>query len=248
MPKLRVIYEPKGRAGEYAKLACNIFTGCTHGCTYCYAEKMSRRFGRSFSGDVKPRANFLAKLMLDADDLAAQGCDEEILFCFTCDPYPRGIETEVTRKALEIVGSRGLKATVLTKGGAKAARDFDVMKKYGIRFGTTITSLDTRAVQDAEPFAAPPEERMQAIVATHENGIETWVSLEPVIEPKQAIRVVDALWQAVDYWKVGCINHDRAKKGAVDWPKFLREIRHVFETRGCDYMIKKDLLEIGGGL
>ena len=31
------IYEPSGRAREYGELAVNIYTGCNHGCSYCYA-------------------------------------------------------------------------------------------------------------------------------------------------------------------------------------------------------------------
>lgn len=29
-----IIYEPKGKAREYADLACDIYNGCTHGCKY----------------------------------------------------------------------------------------------------------------------------------------------------------------------------------------------------------------------
>ena len=32
-----LIYEPSGRAREYAPLALNLYNGCPHGCTYCYA-------------------------------------------------------------------------------------------------------------------------------------------------------------------------------------------------------------------
>ena len=32
-----LIYEPAGRAREYAALACNVYRGCEHGCIYCYA-------------------------------------------------------------------------------------------------------------------------------------------------------------------------------------------------------------------
>ena len=32
---MKPIYKPKGAAGEYAEYACNLYDGCTHGCTYC---------------------------------------------------------------------------------------------------------------------------------------------------------------------------------------------------------------------
>jgi len=31
-----LIYKPKGRAREYAKLALNLYSQCGHGCTYCW--------------------------------------------------------------------------------------------------------------------------------------------------------------------------------------------------------------------
>ena len=35
--KLDVVYVPKGAALEYAPLAVNLYTGCSHGCKYCFA-------------------------------------------------------------------------------------------------------------------------------------------------------------------------------------------------------------------
>ncbi len=48
---MKVIYEPRGAAFEYSPLAANLFRGCSHGCTYCYAPaclRMSRdNFGKA---------------------------------------------------------------------------------------------------------------------------------------------------------------------------------------------------------
>ena len=32
----KAIYNPKGKAGEYAPWACNFYTGCSNDCEYCY--------------------------------------------------------------------------------------------------------------------------------------------------------------------------------------------------------------------
>ena len=55
---MQAIYKPKGRAGEYCSYAVNVYTGCNHGCDYCYARKMANRWGRDFT-DVSPRAGIL---------------------------------------------------------------------------------------------------------------------------------------------------------------------------------------------
>ena len=31
-----VIYQPSGKAAEYSLWACNLYNGCTHGCSYCF--------------------------------------------------------------------------------------------------------------------------------------------------------------------------------------------------------------------
>lgn len=41
----RVIYSPKGKAGEYAENAANFFVGCSNGCAYCYLQQRSWRKG-----------------------------------------------------------------------------------------------------------------------------------------------------------------------------------------------------------
>ena len=35
----KVLYQPKGKAGEYAAFAANLFVGCSNMCEYCYCKK-----------------------------------------------------------------------------------------------------------------------------------------------------------------------------------------------------------------
>ena len=35
----KTIYQPTGKAAEYAKWACGFYVGCSNGCEYCYCKK-----------------------------------------------------------------------------------------------------------------------------------------------------------------------------------------------------------------
>jgi len=113
----KIIYEPAGRAAQYAQLAANIYTKCTHGCLYCYANKMRKMKKDVFHADNKIRNNAIKELKKDA--LKYQGDEREILFCFMGDPYnPDEPNLGITRQAIEIMIENNLRFTVLTKGGA----------------------------------------------------------------------------------------------------------------------------------
>jgi hypothetical protein len=70
-------------------------------------------------------------------------------------------------------------------------------------------------------------------------GIFTWVSLEPVVDTTEAIRVIESLRGDVDFWKVGKLNHDRQRESTIDWGRFLTDVEAALEGQG--YMIKNDL-------
>ena len=44
-----IIYEPSGKAREYAQLAANLYEGCDHRCTYCFGPKALRKKSRNIS-------------------------------------------------------------------------------------------------------------------------------------------------------------------------------------------------------
>jgi DNA repair photolyase len=233
---MAAIYEPRGMAREYAPLACNLYRGCTHGCTYCYAPGCLRMTPDSFHAESTLRKGILEDLRKEAPTYA--GNAHPVLFSFTSDAY-QPEETGDTREALKIMRDAGCPFQVLTKGGTRACRDFDL---YGKRdaFGTTLAHEWDKDRALWEPNAATVKDRIAAIKAAHSLGIRTWVSIEPVIYPVPPIHLIESLSPWVDEWRVGKLNHHHQSKN-VDWYDFADRVSAALEASGRDYMVKDAL-------
>lgn len=230
---MKPIYTPKGRAREYCDLAVNIYAGCNHGCTYCYARKMADRWGNDFS-IMEPRKGIVdaLKKQLATEDIK----DREIQLCFTCDPYPADIDTTVTREVIEVIKNSGNHVRILTKGGYRAERDFDLLDKNDW-FGVTLTGKGEWLLEN-EPKAAPYTERLKSLADAHNHGIKTWVSFEPVFFPTIAFRSIELHGGYVDVCKIGKLNYAPSD---IDWGEFGRECERLCREFNRNYYIKDDL-------
>ena len=57
-------------------------------------------------------------------------------------------------------------------------------------YGTTIHTLNEKTTREYEPYAATINERIHALRTAKELGIKTWVSVEPVIDPTEALNII----------------------------------------------------------
>ena len=234
-----IIYEPRGRAREYAPLACNIYRGCDHGCTYCYAPSATFRQRQDFVASTV-RADFLGKLEKEATRHQHHGLTGKVLLCFTCDPYQHlDTETQMTRHTIKILHSHGFNVQVLTKGGSRALRDLDLLGPDDA-FATSMTLLDEQASLEWEPEAALPQNRIDTLRIFHKAGIPTWVSLEPVIDPEAALEIIHQTHEFVDLYKVGKLNHHPHAK-TIDWQHFAIAAVQLLSSLDKPYYVKADL-------
>lgn len=234
-----VIYLTAGRAREYRELACNLYAGCDHCCTYCWAPDVLRQDRTRFGAPV-PRADILRKLRRDAAGYGGVGEDRQILFSFSCDPYQHLDERlQLTRSAIGICHDSGLSVCVLTKGGTRSLRDLDLFTPAD-SYACTLTLLDDAQSREWEPEAALPGDRIAALREYHAAGIPTWVSLEPVIDPDQTLEIIRATASIVDQYKVGMLNYHPAAK-RIDWHTFGRDVLAALRDAGARYYIKQDL-------
>jgi len=250
---MSVIYEPKGRAKEYSYLACNLFTGCVHGCRYCYVPETLHISANEFQSKVKPRRNILEQMRKEAPKFA--GTNKRVLLCFTCDPYqPKDIEVGITRQAISILRDYNIPFQILTKGGTRAIHDFDLYGKHDA-FATTLTFLNKYEtikwvgsdgrVFAIEPNSASPANRIMAIRIAKMRGITTWVSIEPVLNAKESLAVIERTHDFVDLYKIGKLNH---YENDIDWRLFGIEAINLCEKYSVPYYIKNDLAQFLGGV
>ena len=241
-----IIYSPTGKAKEYADLAINIYKGCTHGCKYCYATNPPWIDPQTYFSNPNPKTHITDRLTKDCRILSKRDDVPEILLSFIGDPYqPIEQDLQYTREALKVLIQFNLPFTILTKGGALAMRDFDLLAQSNKgRYGSTVVFLDQRMADEWEPRAAKIKSRILAMEEARCKGIPTWVSLEPVIDPDQALEVIRELHPIVDHWKIGKINHHRGIETAINWPKFKDQATDVLESLGADYLFKQSLINI----
>ncbi len=238
---MRAIYKPKGRAGEYAGLACNLALGCSHGCAYCYAPRALHMSRDGFHAAGLPRPGILEALDRDARCLWGKG-PANVFLCFSCDPFQPSLR-ETTRQAIRRLNQLDLGATILTKGVLRDPEDFLLLKEHPRNeFGMTLTLCSVEESQFWEPAAALPERRLWQLDRAKSLGIRTWVSCEPVLDPDQTLALIEASHRFVDHYKVGKLNyHPRARE--IDWPAFRTQAVELLERLGCDYYIKRELRE-----
>lgn len=239
---MSIIYEPKGKAREYSPLAANLFTGCTHGCKYCYVPSIRRMTYEQYTENAEPRRNILADLEREAKKI--YGSQKQVQMSFVGDPYDKADEaTGVTRDALKIFLKNKIPVSILTKGGTRALRDIDLFVKFDkhIIVGASLIFDNDLDSLEWEKGAALPHDRIEMLRRLKEAGVRTWASFEPVISPSQSLKLMEDSLPYVDYYKIGKLNNYRGIDKGVDWGDFARRAIKIMKSAGKDFYIKHDL-------
>jgi DNA repair photolyase len=200
-----------------------------------------RTTDNKWHSEVKPRQKVIEYFEKDAVKL--RGDRRRILFSFLSDPYqPLERQERLTQQALDIVYKYRLKSQILTKGCVDLIQeDMALMKKSDTHLGITLCFSDDEMRKDWEPNASSVNERLNILKKAHKAGIFTWISLEPVIDPKQALAVIKTAHKYVRFWKVGKLNHMKEDESKVNWTKFLIDVEDILKKYNAKYYIKNDL-------
>jgi len=154
------------------KLTFNPYTGCDHGCVYCYASSYIPQFAK-----CRQKKGLLGRLQREAAKLRG----ETVSVANSSDPYPRLEATAgLTRKCLEILAENNCRIQIITKSNL-VIRDDDILSKTPSTVALTITTDDAEVAKLLEPNAPPPAERLSAAQDLISKGIPVSVRIDPVI-------------------------------------------------------------------
>ena len=238
---MNAIKMPNGAAGEYAKYACNFFTGCSCGCTYCYNRRWKwgdvPALKKCFKSEEHALEVFEKELIRNIYELQKHG----LFFTFTSDPMlPETIG--LTEQALGMCRYHNIPVKILTKRtdwveeylldfhnymigcGAKG----EMVELPNIAFGFTLTGHD-----DLEPHASTNLERIRAAQKLKQAGFKVWFSIEPIICLKKSYQMLQMTRHIGDLYKIGLKSGRKYNK--EDLKKFVNDV--IWHSQN-DYKIK----------
>jgi DNA repair photolyase len=153
------------------KYSFNPYTGCGHGCIYCYATYIPNFYHPRRKKDLMKRTR---------RDLEKIPSGSIISISNSSDPYiPMDQKYKDTRKCLQLFRDYNLRILIITKSDL-VLRDIDLLQKLNAAVTFTITTLEEDIYRKLEPQAPEPEKRLNAIKELTQAGIPTGVRLDPV--------------------------------------------------------------------
>jgi len=182
----------------------NPYTGCQHGCTYCYA-----RFMKRTTGHLEPWGEFV-DVKVNAPELLQKEINKKpparVWISGVCDAYqPIEAKYQLTRKCLEILIAHDWPITIQTKSPL-VLRDMELLKKASdIEVGFTVSTGDDGIRQLFEPNAPPIKERIKALDELHQAGIRTFAMIAPMLP--HAGKLAAMLEGKVDYVLIDRMNY-----------------------------------------
>ena len=156
-----------------AKLSLNPYTGCPHGCLYCYAASYIPRFSQ-----CRPKADLLKRLAREAARISPGTL---VALSNSSDPYPP-LETDLrlTRGCLQILKDRDLSVQVVTKSHL-VAEDAEILAGMSACMAITLTTLKDGVCRRLEPGAPLPGRRLDAMARLAKRGIAVSARIDPII-------------------------------------------------------------------
>ena len=164
----------------------NPYSGCSFGCTYCYAAFFSRNeeMRDSWGKWVNVKENAVALM----DKRRPGSLDGKLIYMSSVtDPYqPIERELRLTRGILEIMAERHKPKLVVQTRSPLVTRDCDLFRRIEdnggrVQVNMTVTTDDEDIRRAFEPSCPGNHRRLAAIKEVQDAGIDTCITMTPLL-------------------------------------------------------------------
>jgi DNA repair photolyase len=165
----------------------NPYRGCTHGCHYCFARRYHAQFemdaGDEFASVILVKQNIVDVLAHELD--RPSWTRELVAFGTATDPYqPIEGHYRLSRAVIQAL-TRGRTPFGLITKGPMVVRDIDVLLDHARAARSTVymsvPTVDEDVWQQLEPGTAHPLQRLRAVRALVDAGINAGVLMSPIV-------------------------------------------------------------------
>lgn len=161
------------------------YTGCGHGCIYCYITGYIKD-----AFNPRPKKDFNRRFAKEILKIKPGSILEASA---SSDPYqPLERRYRYTRFLLELSLKHGVKVIIVTKSHL-GVRDADLIRKTA-SVSFTITTIDEKLSKKLEPHASSPNLRLEALRILSDKGVKCSVRIDPIVpllnSSEESIRIV----------------------------------------------------------
>jgi len=188
----------------------NPYTGCLHGCLYCYAQHMrsarsvAKSWGHFCHVKINAASRFRKQILTARPGL--------ISLSTATDPY-QSVEKKyrLTRQILCTLKPLRFSVSILTKSDL-ILRDQEILRQLTpdrCEIGFSLNTCDDATAHLFEPGAPSPSRRIRAMQTLHAAGIRTWLFVAPVLPfftPDTIESLFASVRGSVDYIQVDRFN------------------------------------------
>lgn len=226
----------------------NPYMGCVHRCTFCYVRAFERRADRPaddrYGRSIRVKVNVVEVLTRELARPSWRG--ECVAVGAATDPYqPAEGRYRLTRGCIQAFAAARNPFSIVTRGPL-IVRDIDVLqhaaRRAQVHVSFSVPTLDPEVWRRTEPGTAPPRQRLRALRALAEAGIDAGVGMAPILpgisdDPAQLAEVVRAardagatgLWCNVLFLRPGTREHF-LENLARDWPALLPRYEALYRS------------------
>jgi DNA repair photolyase len=181
----------------------NVYRGCSHACTYCFArpthEYLGLNIGEDFERRIVVKVNAVERLR--AELARRRWAGHPIAMGTNTDPYQRCEgKYHLTQGVIGVLTEARNPFSILTKS-TLILRDLDLLVEAAARslvaVNLSIGTLDEQVWRLTEPGTPPPGRRVEAVRRLNQAGVPCGVLVAPVLpglsdRPDQLEKVVQA--------------------------------------------------------